>query len=647
MTPARDQHKPLPKIRTFAQDLEDERKEQANSGSVTKEKKAPVELPKISMEPTPPLSPKKEVAAVPKVEKPVTTEKSVPKVEPPKKEGATSVPKTPKPTAEITPPKTIADIAASSVPTVIGNKASTPEVRDHHYEATVITDSKHKRLSLGREILKSVNGWLKEKQKNSAARKTPKYTVPQAELRKGVIQQATSQTGRGAAADHSAVLARLRENSMSGKTPLASQIQIKRDPVLDEKVEATKTFPNPTQEATTVPGATNDTSVKQILEPVTPIIPVVTPYQVPTPVPPTQVREEYVNEAPDIEPETTFTNEPLYRQEFLTPAGRRGVDVYVPYAPVNNQDSFDEEFSEPEQVEPLPYTPPIPTRVVSTIAPILPQSVGNYASPMTEDDQRVREKFGTRARDFVTDEKQDLLLWTRSRFQTVVEILKKLHPRSLLQNPNHLVLTSLVICTLGFIIFVSTKTIETKSAASTIDQKDSVAVTNIPKDTVTLLATNKSALFGSINAKINDGEGALEIVFVDAAKNPISTTAFATIFYNSLDPNFIAAIKSAQFGVYRGSPWIMLTVDNELVAKGGMLAWETTMSRDLDPLFGPAIGNPSRPQASAFTDSTDNSVDTRVLANASGESRIIYGFINRNTILITQNSLTFSNLAGK
>jgi hypothetical protein len=674
MTTPRGNHKPLPKIRTFAQDLEDERAERAHGeknvpspsivGAVPVA--TPIQTAAVKKIPTP--SDTHHAASVENKSVPIVTPEIVKKVSPP-----------PAVQKNVTPPPVAANVAPSTVlsPTkpviqtvaktapipkmVVTGKPSVAEVRDTHYEATIITDNKHKRFRLGREIIKSVEAWWKEKQKTRA----PKYTVPQADIRKGVIQQATSKTGRGAAGDHSAVLARIRENNQNGKAALASQIQIKRSAIETPTavslppqpiiLETTTTVTSPRAMATSVAETPIVNNTASNVTPTPESIPHVATNSAIAPIIPTAAIEPVVVTAeptipvviaPQTEQWENQTDDP--QAEF---SKRRGVDVYVPYQSTYENNTAAVPLSMPTPVSvPTPYEPPTPLPVITNITPRIPEQSlphSNRVTAITNQEQETRDKFGYRAREFVVDEKQEIVGWLKRNVAAAITIVNSLSPQSLLRNPNHLVFVVLLFSTIAFVGYIYSQTVKTDTVAATTNTTTAPSLDGIPQETVSLVATNKSALFGSIASKIEGGESAKEIVFVDSSKTPVSTVAFATIFYNSLDPNFIASIKSVRFGVYRGSPWILLTVDNTVVAQGGMLAWEPTMSRDLDPLFGPTIGNPGRPQASAFTDTTIDTVDTRVLADSNGEPKIIYGFSDRTTILITQSPFAFSNLLKK
>ena len=74
-----------------------------------------------------------------------------------------------------------------------------------------------------------------------------------------------------------------------------------------------------------------------------------------------------------------------------------------------------------------------------------------------------------------------------------------------------------------------------------------------------------------------------------------------------------------------------------------MLDWEKNMSADLVPLFGTAVIETFDPQARTntqarnafFVDTIASNKNVRLLRDENGEDRIIYTFVDQNTILIT------------
>ncbi len=120
----------------------------------------------------------------------------------------------------------------------------------------------------------------------------------------------------------------------------------------------------------------------------------------------------------------------------------------------------------------------------------------------------------------------------------------------------------------------------------------------------------------------------------------------------SLEPMMMLGVH-----VFDGNPpFLIFKVNFYENAFAGMLQWEEDMQVDLAPLFGPAILIPQRPvedesgglgtQATLgqFTDEIVRNMEVRVLRNANDRIVLLYGFVDRNTLVITTNEFTFAEI---
>lgn len=115
---------------------------------------------------------------------------------------------------------------------------------------------------------------------------------------------------------------------------------------------------------------------------------------------------------------------------------------------------------------------------------------------------------------------------------------------------------------------------------------------------------------------------------------------------------FTRSVTNVSFGSLDNRPFIILRVNNFDNAFSGMLAWEQTMSSDLAPLFGPAVAESldaqartsSQTRGAFFKDVVANNLSSRVLVNERGEDRILYTFLDRQTVVITTDRLQLTNI---
>ncbi len=106
----------------------------------------------------------------------------------------------------------------------------------------------------------------------------------------------------------------------------------------------------------------------------------------------------------------------------------------------------------------------------------------------------------------------------------------------------------------------------------------------------------------------------------------------------------------------RNTPFFIFASDSFGDTYAGMLAWEPTMSDNLAPFFGGAQGNPSTlsglasttiPSEPVWSDESFNNHDVRILRNAQGNIVLLYGFIDKNILIITDSEQAFESLVNK
>jgi hypothetical protein len=219
--------KQLPPLRTYARDLETERQRRGMPSTPT----PPV------MSALPPKPPQSKTPAVPAAPAPAPQTTTPEKPAPP--EHLATTPPAPKRASEAVlktredelkkdsglrpttiPPfhtlktatrRTAAPVAA----TAAESDRDTITIIDDQSGATVITDTKRNRFSLGRSLFASLRAWWQKRTQERKARNTPKYVVPETDRRKGVIQRATSHTGRQITGDPAQLRDLVRERQVN------------------------------------------------------------------------------------------------------------------------------------------------------------------------------------------------------------------------------------------------------------------------------------------------------------------------------------------------------------------------------------------------------------------------------------------------
>jgi mRNA-degrading endonuclease RelE of RelBE toxin-antitoxin system len=122
-----------------------------------------------------------------------------------------------------------------------------------------------------------------------------------------------------------------------------------------------------------------------------------------------------------------------------------------------------------------------------------------------------------------------------------------------------------------------------------------------------------------------------------------------TSFLRSLQTSFMVGVH-----VFDGNqPFIILNTSFYENAFVGMLEWERSIKEDLSPFFAEKeiavntlaqVATTTEIKVLTFNDLVLKNKDTRVLKNKNGDIVLIYSFIDKNTIVITTNEHTFSEV---
>lgn len=138
----------------------------------------------------------------------------------------------------------------------------------------------------------------------------------------------------------------------------------------------------------------------------------------------------------------------------------------------------------------------------------------------------------------------------------------------------------------------------------------------------------------------SDHSADLTVIVPTIEEVPATADNVLTAMNWRADGAFLRNIEDINIGFYRGAPFIVLRVISFDTAFGGILAAEDDLSADLSAAFGSSTA-----AISDFADDTVRNHDIRVQKNAGGGETMVYGFINRNTILIARDRDTFATVA--
>ncbi len=105
-------------------------------------------------------------------------------------------------------------------------------------------------------------------------------------------------------------------------------------------------------------------------------------------------------------------------------------------------------------------------------------------------------------------------------------------------------------------------------------------------------------------------------------------------------------ITSVMMGVYSydtNEVFFLLRPDDFGIVYSGMLNWESALGKDMADFF-PTLQNHLTTNPSVFTDETYKNKDVRVIKDDRGNVVLLYGFINKDVLVITANERIFEAL---
>lgn len=162
-----------------------------------------------------------------------------------------------------------------------------------------------------------------------------------------------------------------------------------------------------------------------------------------------------------------------------------------------------------------------------------------------------------------------------------------------------------------------------------------------------------SEIMSTLLSAINTNPGSLYIYFTrNLGQDVVPPTEIMSFLAPQAPGSFTRSVTNISFGAYDNQPFIVMRVNNFDNAFSGMLSWEQTMSTDLAPLFGPVVLESFDPQARTssqtrsafFRDVVASNLSGRLLADENGDDRIIYTFVDKQTIVITTDRLQLTNV---
>jgi hypothetical protein len=153
--------------------------------------------------------------------------------------------------------------------------------------------------------------------------------------------------------------------------------------------------------------------------------------------------------------------------------------------------------------------------------------------------------------------------------------------------------------------------------------------------------------------QIDSGEMAtvIPIINISGAERPATTEETMTMLALKTEPALNRSIKEITFMLIDNQPAIVLKVSAYDSTFGGLLLSEAVLSSELAPLFGGTVTATYKVGVGTvppeFVDELADNHDVRVLKDEMENERLVYGFTDQNTVIITTNKETFTSLSSR
>ncbi len=559
----------------------------------------------------------------------------------------------PPPQAPITPPVAPANIPAApekinAAP--VQNDAFIDikrEVNKIAPEGVFVRDTKRKQWSLGKALGESLSAWVNEKKEDfaeAAEKKDPKPTVAPSALRKDVIREAKKESTLAPKDDRSVVVEKLRTFASDTERATGRKYITTRTPTAEEL--APRWSSEEPAAPVTQPAKPDLRSVIQSQsQPQTPVIKQARPV----------VRTAgSLTALPHIPLSNPFAKEPTSKN--LTS------DV----APTTQQGSVESTYvkfqrAQQKKAEPIPYgraddiAPKAPSRDLAFEKP-------EFAKQETQGVRTYRADALTNIQENNLSVQNIAAAEATRRAQAPVPQRPTAEARGISPRPfviaGAIMIFIIAIGGFGFFWYSGSDTPSdvvrnddgTVRLASfiTTDRQQSVA-----------FSTNRATLLDTLTGAIAEGGSGVTQIYPIAEGNTVavSTSEFMFVLDPRAPSSFLRNLDDQMmFGSFQGNvPFFIFKTKQFDTAFAGMLDWEQYMSADLTPLFGEPVDYTldvslrtiGQSRSAFFVDDTFNNIDTRILYDETGAERIVYAFLDRETLIITTSSAMLSEVISR
>lgn len=192
-----------------------------------------------------------------------------------------------------------------------------------------------------------------------------------------------------------------------------------------------------------------------------------------------------------------------------------------------------------------------------------------------------------------------------------------------------LVLLFLIVRTFLGLILPETNSTDGEFIAQTLSQ-------NGAAQDIAISSVTKEALYAALASLSTPTSDVKEFRVVTPNGEVVPVQALLSLLNFNTSQNLNQSVTSVHLGFSSSKRAIILEVTDPTTVFGALLSWEPTMASDLAPML--STGNAPDDM---FTDQTIDQTDVRILSD-SGMPVLVYGFIDKNIVVITQDLDAFT-----
>jgi hypothetical protein len=473
----------------------------------------------------------------------------------------------------------------------VSKKSRKKEGTNIGYDAAVITDNKKSGFHFFSAIGDSLKSWFSAFS-FSKKKKSPVYTVPDTQRRKGIIQRATSKSGSIFTADSAELRAKIKQRQKQVETEKQKQQDeddggLSWSPYTDsgfnllESPEDTAQTASPHNVAVTFKKQTKPADLPPDSKPQTPPAPVVetapetpVPPNVPTPSIDSRWEVKAEEKNPPVEPEPI--PEPVPEPQPI---------------PVPEPEPIPEPQPEPEPEPPTQSAP-----VSSAPAPSHPEENESESS-------------------------NNLAVGTLDTNTLSISIIAGL-------------------AVVAVVFFAGKTAFEYFTATEEVAKTDTTSYLQSATPNPVVVAQINSITDIPLQAGSLLGVNYVDTQLLLPSKVVVSPTTIIAALEFTLLPSFVQSLTDVRFAQINDSaPVVLFEFTDTDTILGGFLVWEEAMAEDLRELY--LIAESSN---LTFTDKRIAGTDVRVLTKASGQVLVVYGIVSDDTAIITNSLDTFTQV---